>query len=204
MNALETYQMFRALQLHFKGTNYDYIKYQGKVKVDPDKFSTRRDRFVYEKILRKHQGKRDDIEQFFVANLQENPSVWVGTLTNPEAMKLYKEWRSYQESISYHFKTEMEEIASSMPESMTPNGMLMVTDGEHPFLLDKFYEGIVSPCAMIQMNMAMKFFPYWDKNIDDDLLWPDTRDKLNRLTPFVNANLEKTKMVLADVFSSAK
>lgn len=203
MNAIETYQMFRALQLHFKGTSYDYIKYQGKVKVDPSKFNTRRDRFIYEKILRKHQGKREDIEQFFVANLQENPNVWVGTLNNPEAMKVYKDWRSYQESISYHFKTEMEALADEMPNGMTPNDMIL-TEGDHPFLLDKFYEGIVSPCSLIQMNLAMKFFPFWDRTIDDGILWPDTRAKLGKLAPFVNANLEKTKVALVDVFSSTK
>jgi hypothetical protein len=203
MNAIETYQMFRALQLHFKGTNYDYVKYQGKVRVDPDKFSTRRDRFHYEKILRKHQGKREDIEQFFVANLHDNPGVWVGTLTTPEATKLYKEWQSYQESISYHFKTEMEQLADDMPEGMSHNEMI-ITRGDHPYLLEKFYEGIVSPCSLIQMNLVMKFFPLWDRTIDDGILWPDTRVKLNKLAPFVNANLEKTKLALVNAFSSTK
>ena len=203
MNALEVYQMFRALQLHFKGTGYDYIKYQGKVRVDPDKFQTRRDRFHYEKILRKHQGKADDIEQFLVANFLENPRVWVGTLNTPEAMAIYKEWKSYQESLSYHFANEMSELSDARPEGMNANAML-VSHGDHPWLLEKFYEGIISPSSIIQMNLVMKFFPFWDRTIDDGILWPDTRDQLKKLAPFVDANLDKAKMALVDTFLSTK
>lgn len=203
MNAIEVYQMYRALSLHFKGTGYDYIKYQGKVRVDAEKFQARKDRFLYEKILRKHQGKAADIEQFFVANLQDNTKVWVGNLLDPEAMAKYKAWKSYQESLSYNFVNEMNELDDNRPEGMEANGML-VTTGDHPWLLEKFYEGVISPSSLIQMNIVMKFFPFWDGMIVDDILWPDTCGRLKRLAPFVNANLEKTKKALVDIFLSTK
>lgn len=194
--------MHRALQLHFKPGTYDYVKYHGKVKVDPDKFHTRKDRFHYERLKRKFQGNRDQIEQFLVANLHESPSAWIGTLTSPESMTKYKSWQAYHESLTYNFQSEMESLASQMPGDMTANEMLIPVDGDHPWLLDKFYEGVISPSSMIIMQSVLKFFAAWNKRIDDDILWPETRDKLVRLAPFIDANLEKSKKVLRNTFKS--
>ena len=49
MNGLEAYSTYLAVRNHFKTKNYDYFKYNGKIKVNEDKFRTRRDHYQFEK-----------------------------------------------------------------------------------------------------------------------------------------------------------
>ena len=51
MNGLEAYASYLAVRNHFK-SNYDYFKYNGKIKVNEDKFRTRRDNYMFEKMAR--------------------------------------------------------------------------------------------------------------------------------------------------------
>ena len=51
MNGLEAYSTYLAVRNHFK-TDYDYFKYNGKIKVNEDKFRTRRDHYQFEKMAR--------------------------------------------------------------------------------------------------------------------------------------------------------
>ena len=52
MNGLEAYSTYLAVRNHFKTKNYDYFKYNGKIKVNEDKFRTRRDHYQFEKMAR--------------------------------------------------------------------------------------------------------------------------------------------------------
>jgi hypothetical protein len=52
MNPIDAYQMFTAVKLHFTSDGYDYFRYHGKVRVDADKFETRRDKYHYYKLTK--------------------------------------------------------------------------------------------------------------------------------------------------------
>ena len=50
MDALETYVVYMALKLHFTSKNYDYFRSNGRVKVNPETFYKRNDRWLFTKI----------------------------------------------------------------------------------------------------------------------------------------------------------
>lgn len=195
-NSFEVYVEYLAIKLHFSSKSYDYFKYQGRVKADPVMFETKKERFLFEKIKRKLDGKDALITGFFVANLHETPKIWIGQLTTPDAMTKFKKWQAYQESLSYNFKQEISNL--DIPED--PNELLIPKEGQHPILLQKHYEGAISLETLIALNSVLKFFGYWNKNIDDTIIWPNTYTHITKYRPFLNFNQEKCAEVMQHHF----
>ena len=84
----KAYKVYVALRAHFTGS-YDYIKYNGKMKVNETSFLKRKDRFFFAKIERKY---KDELVNFFVANFVKDSGSWSGSLTGDNANEVYKEW----------------------------------------------------------------------------------------------------------------
>ena len=55
MSAYETYSTYLAMQAHFNRGNYDFFKYNGKMKVKEETFFARKDRYFFEKASREAQ-----------------------------------------------------------------------------------------------------------------------------------------------------
>jgi hypothetical protein len=104
---LKAYKTYLAIRNHFN-TDYDYFKYNGKLKVSNDSFLKRRDKFFFAKLERNYRN--NELIYFFVANFLDNDSSWSGSLVGSESEKKYLEWRKRIESLKYNFKTECEKI----------------------------------------------------------------------------------------------
>ena len=84
-DAFETYVYYLALKRHFT-SNYDFVKYNGKVNARVDAFERRKDKFFFFKL-----SKRKDVKNFILANLLLKPDAWAGSLVDsPEADKVYR------------------------------------------------------------------------------------------------------------------
>ena len=95
MDALGVYQTYLAVKQHFSDGSYDYFKYNGKIRVNADTFYARKDRFFYEKIARKFEGKDEEIKNYFASNLLDNPKVWIRELVGVKAEQKYTKWKSF-------------------------------------------------------------------------------------------------------------
>ena len=47
MTGFEVYKMYLALKQHFTKSDYDYFKYEGKVRANENSFEQRRDRYFF-------------------------------------------------------------------------------------------------------------------------------------------------------------
>ena len=70
ITAMEAYKMFHALKLHFTSDTYDYHKYNGGFKIDPETFNQKRDRFFFYKLVKKVDS--NNLESYLLANLVSN------------------------------------------------------------------------------------------------------------------------------------
>jgi hypothetical protein len=98
------------LKNHFSNPKYDYFKYK-KTRATLTSFNKRKDRYFFEKTSRKYGDK--EIVDFLVAN-------FVST-DNPQNMdwrnyqfwrKNYAEWMKRQQSLTYLFKEQSNELFS--------------------------------------------------------------------------------------------
>ncbi len=190
--------MFLALKLHFT-SKYDYFKYHGKTRADLQGVQYRRDKWSYVKI-----GKRYDkeLQDFIVANMVcEYPITWVRNLTGPEAEKNFVEWKKRKESISYIVSEECDTLVDFLDEkSLKFKDLFKVKGGQHPLLLRLHFQKYVSIETLLILASLLGFMSKWDREIDDDVIWPEVSNKLRKYGPFVTIDKSKLKNIIKEKF----
>jgi hypothetical protein len=187
MTDFEAYKIYCALKRHFQSPTYDYFKYNGKIKASYSTFEKRPDRYFFTKL-----AKHKDIVGFLVANFVVADR-WVGDLVNEQvAEKAYKDWLKRKESMSYTFKCDLEKIDDLI-------GSLKVIDGQHPILFKKYLSKEIGGETLIIINHIQRYFGYWQKNMPTCPIWAEGRNKLQKLSPFVEYQ-DKYKGILIDHF----
>ena len=62
----EVYQKYLSLKQHFNKTNYDYFKFNGKVRANESSFDRRRDKHHFVRLSKIY--KEEDLTKFLVSN----------------------------------------------------------------------------------------------------------------------------------------
>lgn len=193
MSAFECYKEYLALKNHFLKQDYDYFKYNGKLKVNPDTFNARKDKLFFQKL-----AKHPDVHNFLVANLSKNEKAWIKELAySADAEKTYKDWLKKSQSLTYLIKSEMKQMAPTFDV----NFVIYPKDGPHPHLLKLYLGGYVSletMCILLQLTKAKK---HWDSKMEYDPIYQDVKLKIEKYTPFIKYDKEKVKNIVIDYFS---
>lgn len=189
--AFDAYIYYLALKKHFTSKSYDFIKYNGKVKASPQSFDTRKDKFFFVKL-----SKMPDWQSFLLANLLQNPNVWVGELVNDSKyQQIYLDWKKRQQSLSYVFKEDI----GNMDDDFTSN--LKVRDKQHPHLLKLYMKNRVSLETLIIIDSFTKIFDHWNEKLSDDIIWSDINMKCEKYKPFLYYDKGVLKNILCDRFA---
>jgi hypothetical protein len=190
MNPFEAYMKYLAMKQHFTQKGYDYFKYNGKTNASVASFETRKDKYFFHKL-----SKKDDVENFLMVNLIDNPQVWIGELFNESADKKYLDWKKQQESLSYLFKTEL----NALDEDLNKN--FAIDDGQHPYILKQYLRKNISLDTFVIMDDVLKFAKYLDKNVADTIIWPGVHMKMNKYRPFLKYDKFKMRKILKEKFN---
>lgn len=187
MTDYEAYKTYCALKRHFQSQTYDYFKYNGKVRASYATFEKRSDKYFFTKL-----AKHKDVVGFLVANFVCGDR-WVGDLVNEQtAEKAYRDWLMRKQSMSYVFKNDLEKIDDLIDS-------LKVVDNQHPILFKKYLSKEISAETVITINKIQRFFGYWTKNLKNCIVWQEEKNKLQKLTPFVDYD-DKYKGILIEHF----
>lgn len=186
---LDAYLTYMAVKMHFSKNNYDYFKYNGKTTTKPESFLKRKDKFFFEKIERKY--KDEELVKYFVANFLDDPKGWSGTIASNKGSETYTEWKKSISGLSYHLRTQFTML------SEYGNDIYVSDNGNHPLLLKMFMRNQVSIETLICINVIMKFFGYWNTQMEFDPIWEDTYAKIKAYRPFFKqyAMIDKQKIM---------
>ena len=190
-DAYEMYVYYLALKRHFT-SSYDYHKYNGKINASITSFETRKDKFFFYKL-----SKRSDAKDFILANMVNDPKIWIGDIVGEEGEKIFTEWTKKQQSLSYVFKTEL----GKLDEDFDSN--LITKDGQHPKLLRLHTSGNISQETLIIIDDLTNVFSYWSKKVLDKIIFPDILNRCNKYKPFLNYDKTKMKNILVAQFTIA-
>lgn len=195
MTGYEAYKMYVALKNHFNSDTYDYFRYGGKTRANVKSFEMRHDKYFFNKL-----AKHKDTERFVLANIvEDNPNVWVGDLANEQQAELnYKTWLKRQESLSYVFTNDLDNL------SPVYNDNLIVEGSNHPLLLKLLIQKKVSLETIVVLNDLCGFFRHWNKKIEEDVIWPMVYKKCKKYRPFLKFDKDKLKQIVVDKFSTMK
>jgi hypothetical protein len=186
------FAMYNSLKLHFTSKSYDYFKYHGKTNVSSVTFLKNKSKYQFYKLARKYN--LDELRDFYVANFLEGDK-WVGEIANADGEEVYKKWQKTQQSLTYTFENDIMYLLSN---GGSPDEMLEVKPNSYPVLMHLVQLKQVSLETLCILNDIMKFFPMWNKKIDDDIVWPDFKMKCEKYTPFLNYDKVKFKAILKE------
>lgn len=199
MTGYEAYCQYLALKNHFTLDNYDYIKYNGRVSASEKSFLNRKDRFFFTKLGKKFDG--DELKYFLVANFLHDTKLWVGSLFDEQYMQTYSKWQKKMQSLSYVIKTDLLTITNFMDENnLSFDDLFKVRENEHPILLQLYVEGDIEIETLIAMDRVLHFLKRWNKNVDDDILYPEISKRIEKYKGFVNVDVDKVKTQMKEIF----
>jgi hypothetical protein len=187
----DAYTLYLGIKLHFYSNDYDFVKYNGKVKADIKSFLKRKDKYHFGKLFRTH---KHELQDFYIANLSKK-DLWAGDLLNEECVKVYKEWKKNNQKLSYLFETEVNDLL----RKRNIQKVLEVKNGQHPILLKEFMAKKVSLETICIMDEIIGFTKDWDKLITERIVYPEIHTKINKYKSFIEFDRVKYKEVLLDL-----
>lgn len=187
----DAYTLYLGIKLHFHSKDYDFIKYNGKVKSDINSFLKRKDKYHFGKLFKTH---KQELQDFYIANLSLKDS-WAGDLLDNECVKVYKEWKRRNQKLSYLFETEV----SDLLRKKNINQVLEVKNGQHPILLKEFLGKKISLETMCILDEIIGFTKDWERLISENLVYPDVQNRINKYKSFVSVDIKKYKKVLVEL-----
>jgi len=189
----QVYCEYLAQKSHFSNVNYDYFKYNKKVRATITSFNRRSDKYWFEKTSRKYNDK--EVVDFLVSNFvaADSPSnLWIGSIIN-SGERTYQEWMRRQQSLTYLFKEQSNELLSNNELDSVFN-----CSKGHPILLKRYLGGDISLETLVIFEKIFSFRQKFDNKLDDPV-WETVSLKIQKYKPFLNIDMFKYKKILRDI-----
>ena len=176
----DCYVLYLALQRHFS-TEYDFFKYNGKIKASVQAYEKRNDVFSFEKLV-KIIPEKDQVD-FFICHFLENPTEWIRNMdiSNLDAFK------SKYARLLTTFENDLYTIYN--------NGVQRCFDASDKSNIPLIYNMMLSGDVEIETLIIIdeyihKFIDNHSQNIDVPFVFPDTIKKIKKYKPFVIKKIE--------------
>jgi hypothetical protein len=189
------YCEYLALKSHFNNPKYDYFKYNKKVRATLTSFNKRKDRYFFERTSRKLSDK--EIVDFLVSNFVEadNPQgLWIGEIIN-SGERTYQEWMRRQQSLSYLFKEQSNELFSQTKLEDALN-----CSKGHPLVLKSFLSGKICLETLVIYDRIFGFSKKFDKKLLDPV-WETVSLKIKKYSPFLHIDVFSYKKILREIIN---
>jgi hypothetical protein len=190
----DAYQLYLGVKLHFY-SNYDFLRYNGKVKGDINTFLKRKDKYHFGRLAKKYGT---ELQNFYLANLSLKDTYAVDLLNDESADKIYKEWKKRNQKLTYLFESEM----TSLLLKTDIKKLLQVKDGQHPKLLKDFLAKKVSLETMCILDSITQYTKDWNRLITETIVYPDIEKRIQKYKVFLNVNITKHKEKLLELCTS--
>ena len=194
----DVYKTYLAIKNHFT-TDYDYVKYGGKVTAKLETFTKRSDRYFFHKLSKRYN--QDDVLDYFVANFSVGDNKWIGNLLDNEGTQNYTNYRKYKESFDYHFRNDCSNIFNDLSNrGISFDDGFLVHNGQHPRILRLLIQRRIHIQTAVIINSVLSFSKAWDKEINEKVVWPKISHTIKKLKPFILYNETQAKLIMKEVF----
>lgn len=188
-DSFNAYVKFLALKKHFTTDNYDYFKYNGKVRANYETFMSRSDAYSFAKL-----AKKDDVQGLILSNLLINKNIWVRDLLDSEGEARYMNWRKKIESLGYVFKSELAHLNDEYKRNF------ISVDGQHPYVMTLLLQKKISLETFTILTFMANIFSYWSEKIVDKHISFDIIDKSRKYKPFLEFDTDRFKAIVKERF----
>ena len=172
-----------AIKLHFTKDSFNVFKNRGVIKGTREAFYARNDRYMFERLARKHPVDKDMI-QFFVANFAygNESSVYSGE----ESDSMYLEWLKRKQSITKVFADDLNTILmDAYKRKLKEDAIINFTSNEYPSILNLYLGKQIGIETVSILNDLDNLIIPWKGNDSVVLLWEDELRRIEKVTGFV-------------------
>ena len=193
MDGFKAYRYYLAIKLHFTTDKFNVFENRGNVKGTREAFNARNDRYIFEKLARKHDNDKDII-QFFVANFAygNDTAIYAGA----EADEVYTEWLRRKQSITKIFVGDLATLLTHIEiNKLTHTSLFNFTDSEYPVALKLFVGGKIKIETLRIIDDLYPIIEKWKLNTSVRYIWDDDLRRITKLTGFVKYDIIKIKKI---------
>ena len=76
-------------------------------------------------------------------------------------------------------------------ENMSIEDAFKITKSQHPYIIKAFLRKTITLETLVILEKIFPFTGYFDKNIGDDVMWPDISRLIRKYKPFLRFDKEK-------------
>lgn len=188
-NSFQWYVKYLAMKKHFTSDEYNYHKYNGKIRASYDKFRTRNDAYFFEKL-----SNKENPEKLILANIIVKPNIWIREIVEQEGEDRYVNWQGKIDSLSRIFKTELNLLDDNFQANFTS------VNKQHPLLLTMYLQKKISLETLTILSNIANIFPYWEKEVVDKIVAGDIIRLIKKYKPFLEIDEKKFKDIVRERF----
>jgi len=187
----DAYELYLGIKLHFN-SDYDYIKYNGKVNTNFDAFLKRKDKFHFAKLGRVYDK---ELKDFFVSNFIYEDS-WIGDLMDGTADTNFKNYKKYIQSLSYSFEKDQEFLKTQCGGI---DDLFHADSTSHPTIVKCILSRSIHPITYALTERKLSFSD--TLSIDEEYVWPEVKLRMKKLVPFVPYDVVKITDIMRKVWT---
>lgn len=185
----KAYKHYMALKRHFTTKSFDFFKYNGQVKSAYDTFVTRNDAMIFQRI-----AKNPDYKNLILANMLENPKIWVGSLLDNESEEVYLVWKEKNKSLDFLFEHEL----STLKDDYQSNFSFKKGGSPHLVALTMAKELTMETFSIL--SHMTKSYDFWEENGLDNIVFGSIIETSKKYHPFLQYDRKKFKGMIKNRF----
>lgn len=134
MDGYQAYKFYLAIKLHFSSEKFDVFFNKGALKYSREKFNTRNDKLIFDKLSRKFNSEKDYIQYIASNFMYGNPDV---VYSGSDAEDNYIEYIKRKESITKIFKDDLD-IITTYYEKHPNESAINCTNNTLPYIISLY------------------------------------------------------------------
>jgi hypothetical protein len=193
VDGFKAYRYYLAIKLHFTTDKFNVFENRGNVKGTREAFNVRNDRYIFEKLARRHEDDKEII-QFFVSNFAygNDTAIYAGA----EADDNFREWNKRKQSITKVFVDDLATLLTHLEVNKLKHSALFnFTDSEYPVALSLFVGGKISIETLRIIDDFHPIVEKWNQNLSVKYIWDNELRRITKLTGFVKYDKIKIQKV---------
>ena len=199
---LDAWSTFTALCLHFNPErDYDAIKYKFKgPRCDPAKFEAHKQKFFFEKLVKKYPNKNDFIG-YCVANALENKT-WI----NDTSDDIYTQWQGRIQALDYNFVSDINAWGESIPDELEFDSCIVPPNpADLPFIYIQYKRGEIKLETLAILEILVRYIDKLNTTLSDPMkVAYNISHKIKQYSPFLvqNMNVKKYTDTIINAFTN--
>ena len=192
MEPIDVYLMYCAMKAHFGKGKYDFVEYRGKTRIKRETFYKRKDRSFFVRLSRKYNSELE-IKNYFVANFIKDKKGYIANFSDEN----YESWKLKRQGFFGLFEVEMTPLVQAF------ENLFKIEKNQHPKLMKEFLGSRVSLETMIIVNELVDYERAWNKELEDDIIWPELKKLMNDYKRFLTIDREQYKIKLLNLIEES-